>query len=164
MQQTEHYKNVFFIPLLTTFAMKSIYPFLLSDVLFCLKGTTKMQSIITSKYKQGQEKLRGIIANAHHITVGLDIWTKKSYSAAYLCVSACFYNPTSGTGQHDFWTYIRLSIHTQVYLFHSMPRVINWLHFLKICNAVLQSIQLFACQKIIGYVYAQCWINLSDWT
>jgi len=61
-----------------------------------------MQAVLKEQFSAAQKKMQEILANTRYISLGLDIWTKKSFTASFLGVSACFFNPLSRSVQHVF--------------------------------------------------------------
>jgi len=43
-----------------------------------------------------------MLSQASRITICLDGWTKKGFSASFLGISACFYDTASGQSKHVF--------------------------------------------------------------
>ena len=52
------------------------------------------------RFKEAQLCLKATISKARSIVLTADIWTKKSLSASFLGISACFFNPIVNKAQH----------------------------------------------------------------
>jgi hypothetical protein len=63
------------------------------DAKYTVPGSKKVGIKMDKLFKRTKAKIAELVANARHVVIGMDIWTKKSLSASYLGISGCFYSP-----------------------------------------------------------------------
>ena len=52
---------------------------------------SKITNLVDKLYNAERQKFKDRLATARKIMIGLDIWTKKGLTAAFLAISACYY-------------------------------------------------------------------------
>jgi hypothetical protein len=67
-----------------------------------LSGSSNVNKSMKKHFDTQAAKLKTILSNARKLTICLDGWSKKALTAAFLGISACFYDPASGHPLHAF--------------------------------------------------------------
>jgi len=70
------------------------------DPKYAVPSIGKFNKLFEQKYSQCKEKLLETMQSARLVTIGMDIWTKKSYRSSYLGITACFFNSVSHKPVH----------------------------------------------------------------
>ena len=60
----------------------------------------KITNLVDKLYTAEKEKFKDRLVTARKITIGLDIWTKKGLTAAFLAISACYYCTQQKRAKH----------------------------------------------------------------
>ena len=60
----------------------------------------KINNLVDKLYIDEKQKFKERLATARKITIGLDIWTKKGFTASFLAISACYFCTQENKGKH----------------------------------------------------------------
>ena len=60
----------------------------------------KITHLVDKLYNAERQKFKDRLATARRVTIGLDIWTKKGLTAAFLAISACYYCTQQNRATH----------------------------------------------------------------
>ena len=61
---------------------------------------SKITNLVDKLYNAERQKFKDRLATARRVTIGLDIWTKKGLTAAFLAISACYYCTQQNRSTH----------------------------------------------------------------
>ena len=65
---------------------------------------TKIGNMIETEYAEERVKFKERLAAVRRVSIGLDIWTKKGLTAAFLAISACYFNVEQKVPEHILLT------------------------------------------------------------
>lgn len=70
------------------------------DIKVTVPKKTKVKNLIDKIYLAEKDKFKQRLFNARKISIGLDIWTKKGFTASFLAITACYYNSVENKAEH----------------------------------------------------------------
>ena len=79
------------------------------DPKFQTLGRKRMARVLMNHFETEKSRIAALLSQTRCISIGMDIWSKKSLSASFLGISACFYCLQTKSAQHVFLNLIQVN-------------------------------------------------------